>query len=155
MIMLLKKLYHKKLLLYNVSMRIVIISLIMLLLSLPASAEVLEGGVIYENGKTTTPFYFKGKLNSYGIQYDNDPYHAYYYDLNGNLIQKDVKDKPRYTYPHNTISYDAQGNVISRSRNVAPKDQYVYNPDGSFKAHWVGNKCYDANGNLMSSSREL
>lgn len=136
-------------------MKIVIISLIILLISLPASAQTLEAGVTYENGKTTTPFYFHGKLNSYGVQYDDDPFHAYYYDLKGNLIQKDVKDKPRNTFPHKTISYDAYGNIISISENVAPKEQYVYDADGSFKAHWIGNKCYDKNGNLLQSSRDL
>ena len=120
-----------------------------------AQCEVLKGGVVHDNGKTITPFYYQGKLNSYGIQYDDDLYHAYYYDTSGNLIQYDVLKNPRNTYPNWTISYDADKNIISKSKSISKTEQYIYNSDGTLKAHWVGNNCYDANGNLLSSKREL
>lgn len=136
-------------------MRIVIIVLTMIFMSGFAFAEVLQGGVIHENGKTITPFYYQGQSNGYGVQYDDDPYHAYYYDVDGKMNQYDVLDKPRNVFPHSTTSYDAQGNVISTSKSISKTEQYVYYPDGRLRAHWVGNNCYDADGKLLSSKRTL
>ncbi|MCI1273681.1 MAG: hypothetical protein LKG27_04510 [Clostridiaceae bacterium] len=122
---------------------------------MPASAIVLQGGVIHENGRTITPFYFHGTQTGYGIQYDDDLYHNFYYDLNGKLTQYDVLDKPRTQFPHNTTSYDANKNIISKSKSISKTEQFVYNADGSLKAHWIGNDCFDAQGNQLSSHREL
>lgn len=137
-------------------MRKFVICLFILFLGLPANSDaLLKGGVIYHNGKTITPFYYKGVFTGYGVQYDDDKYHNFYYDLGGNLTQYDVLDKPRDEFPHNTVSYDSTGEIISKSTSLSKTEQVVYNTDGSIKARWIGNKCYDANGNTLTSSRVL
>lgn len=136
-------------------MKTFLIFLTFILCLLPCNAEVLQGGIVHEDGRTITPFYFQGIQTGYGIQYDNDLYHNYYYDMQGNLTQYDILDKPRTQFPHITTSYDANKNVISKSKSISKTEQIVYNSDGSFKARWIGNDCYDEKGNKLSSRREL
>ena len=137
-------------------MRSFLLILICLIFTLPVQAEMLlKAGIVHENEKTITPFYYNGVQTGYGIQYDDDPYHNFYYDLYGTLTQYDVLDKPRNVFPHNTISYDATGEIISKSISFSKTQQVVYTPDGKLKARWSGNDCYDANGDKLTSSRVL
>lgn len=136
-------------------MKKILIILAFLFCIIPVSAEILQGGIVHENGRTITPFYFQGVQTGYGVQYDDDLYHNFYYDMAGNLTQYDVIDKPRTQFPHITISYDANKKIISKSKSISKTEQIVYNADGSIKAHWLGNDCYDAKGNKLSSHREL
>ena len=129
-------------------------SLILSLNSVSAQM-LLKGGVVRDNGKIITPFYYNGVQIGYGIQYDDDLYHNFYYDLYGTLTQYDVLDKPRTEFPHNTVSYDATGEIISKSISFSKTQQVVYTPDGKLKARWDGDNCYDANGNKLTSSRAL
>ena len=117
--------------------------------------KILKGEVFYDDGKTVTPFFYKGKLNGYGVQYDNDLLHNYYYDLSGNLTQYDVLDRPRNIFPNKTVSYDANGKIISYSESYSKSEQVVFNPKGVLIARWIGNVCYDSDGKMLSSRREL
>lgn len=136
-------------------MKKIIFIFIFIIFCFPVYSEVLTGGIIHEDGKTITPFYFNGKINSFGIQYDNDLYHNFYYDTQGKLIQYDVLDRARNEFPHTTTSYDSNKNIISISKSISKTEQFTFTPDGKLKAHWIGNECYDAYGNKLSSSRIL
>ncbi len=90
---------------------------------------------------------------TYGVRFDNDPYHNYYYDKNGNLFKVDVLDKPQNEYPHTSVAYDSKGNIINSTFVVSKDEQYIFNPQKKLVGHWVGQYCYDAN-NRIQMKRE-
>ena len=71
---------------------LIVITFLFVIFIQPSFAQVIQGGVqedmhvseiTHRDGKIITPFFYKGQQNGYGIQYDNDLLHAYYYDMQG------------------------------------------------------------------------
>lgn len=86
---------------------------------------------------------------SYGVRYDNDPFHNYYYDKNGSLFKIDVLDKPFNTYPHKSVAYNRYGAFKNATFVISKEEQYLYDRDKNLIGHWVGSACYDEKGNVL------
>jgi hypothetical protein len=56
--------------------------------------------------------------------YDEEPNHAFYYNILGNLIKVDVTNGQNY--PKKTYGYSRFGNLISVALEVSENEQFVY-----------------------------
>lgn len=90
---------------------------------------------------------------TYGVRFDNDPYHNYYYDNKGNLFKVDVLDKPQNEYPHRSVAYNEKGNIINSTFVVSKDEQYIFNAQRKLVGHWVGKYCYDANNRIQMTRK--
>lgn len=169
-----------------------IIILLLLLISVPAQAEVLTGGVKYsvEDAKiellhnrpnqadyllTQNNFidkdrnanYFallKGKTDfkdrilamfsdgSYAVNYKNDLKHVWYYDKDGTLINSE--ERTSLEYPYRSYKFSPDGELVNMTLRVSEKETFIFSPFGELLGHWVGNNCYDENGNIVMT-REI
>lgn len=163
----------------------------MVLMMLPACAEVLTGGVKYtvndakielqHNRPSATDFivsrnnfvdkdrnanYFallKGKTNlndrilalfsdgTYAVNYKNDLKHVWYYDKDGMLIN--VEFRTSLEFPYGSYKYSPDGELANMSLRVSKDETYIFSSFGELLAHWVGDNCYDENGNIVMTRK--
>ena len=86
---------------------------------------------------------------TYGVRYDYDPYHHYYYDIEGELFKVDVLDKRYDEYPHRSVAYNKFGAFKNATYAVSEDEQYLYDKNKRLLGHWIGNACYDGKGNVL------
>lgn len=82
----------------------------------------------------------------YGVRYNDDPYRAYYYTMDGRLSYVDKKN--RLEYPHNVSTYNLKGKLISTALYISKYEQYIFDMNKELTTHWVSNNGYDKNGVL-------
>ena len=87
----------------------------------------------------------------YGVEYKNNKYYEFYYDSNGELerIGKIVKFK----FPFKTCIYNTQGMLVFIAYTVSYRDTYTFRVNGELDSHWIGDWCYDKNGNIVGKRR--
>lgn len=103
---------------------------------------------------------------SYGIQIlDEDNYDKeYYYSSSGELNAIDFRIFPTTIYslqdflaseqtdsiyPVKIYKHDyPSGKIIIIALKVKKGEDYIFKPAGELQYHWVGNNCYDLNGNI-------
>ncbi|MEI3256116.1 MAG: hypothetical protein V8R83_12625 [Candidatus Gastranaerophilaceae bacterium] len=56
------------------------------------------------------------------------------------------------TFPTKSFKYGLSGYLEEISLYVSKKETYSFNANGQLKFHWINNKCYDLNGNLIKTS---
>jgi len=104
--------------------------------------------------KKIAGFYLFNKiLFAYGIKYNSDLFHIYYYNAIGRLTFVDILDKPHTDYPHTAYQYDKKGKLIGIVYNISEYDQYVFTPQGEFKSRWYNEKCYDEKAKIIMTRR--
>ncbi len=84
---------------------------------------------------------------SYAVTYKNNIKISYYYNPNGKLELIDFnigKD-----YPSKRIGYDIKGELNSITLDVSKEEQFVFNKNKKLIAHWIGNNCYNEQGELI------
>ena len=162
----------------------------MVLIMLPAGAEVLTGGVKYtvddakielrNNRPSVTEILarnnfvdpnhnenysalLKGKTTvndrilaifsdgTYAVNYKNDLKHVWYYDKDGSLINAEIRTA--FEYPFGSYKYGPDGELINMSLRVSKDETFIFSPFGKLLAHWVGNNCYDENGNVVMTRK--
>ncbi len=90
---------------------------------------------------------------SYGVNYYNDPKHVWYYDKGGTLINAEVRTS--VTLPYSTYKYDPDGTLVNMSMRVSEDETFIFSPHGKLLGHWVGEKCYDENNNVVMTRQIL
>jgi len=101
------------------------------------------------------PFYNKkGKLLAYGICYDKTPDKVFYYNRWGDLIKIEFNPTPN-TYPRKNIAYNTKGELYTVALYVAPGELYIFDKNGKFVVHWVGNYAYNEKGEELKITRRL
>ena len=85
--------------------------------------------------------------DTYAILYKNNMYYEYYYYLNGKLEM--VGKRTSTSYPAKSYKYDTKGKLQSVILYIRKGESYSFTPSGQLSAHWIDNKCYDLNGNLI------
>ena len=90
-------------------------------------------------------FYFKKQkhIYMYALQNKKDVSKSYYYDALGNLRYIDFNFGEYPEYPYYTIQYNMSGNPVSAIYYVSKDNQYLYEPDGTFKGVWYKHNLYD------------
>lgn len=84
-----------------------------------------------------------GLLLAYGIQYKNNMKNIYYYDALGYLRFVDFYSDTYPQFPYYALQYDTSGKLIGTIYFVSDYDQYIFNPDKSFKGRWYKEKMYN------------
>ena len=89
-------------------------------------------------------FYYKKQkhIYMYALQDKKDVTKSYYYDALGKLRYVDFNYGEYPEYPYYTIQYSISGKPISVIYNVSKDNQYLYNPDGTFKGVWYKHNLY-------------
>lgn len=106
--------------------------------------EALKKGELVLPERELGAFYvMKKMLVIYGVKYNNDKYHIYYYDALGRLAYYDVLDKPFDEFPHIAKQYDSSGRLVGVSYYISDYDQYIFDDKQNFKGRWYGEKLYD------------
>lgn len=95
--------------------------------------------------KDRTLAYFSD--NTYAVMKKIDPYHIYYYNSQGILMYVEKKDG--LSYPYKTYKYNTAKKLVNMSFRVSKGETFIYNKDGKLIAHWLNDKAYDDNGNVI------
>lgn len=129
--------------------------------------RALLSGIKYLKNRRVIAF----KNNSYAVQIiDNNNFDkAYYYNYLGELEAVDyrvypiniktlrdfnISDPSLYPYKIYKYSYPS-GKLISVSIEVKYRDQYIFDPSGQFRYHWINDFCYDENSNIVNSRKTI
>ena len=84
---------------------------------------------------------------SYAVLYYDNPFYSFYYSQNGKLISYTYKASQNY--PCNFKKFKPDGSIINTGYRVSEQESFIYSPEGKLLAHWLGNKCFDKNNNLV------
>ena len=85
--------------------------------------------------------------NTYGIKYFNNPLYSWYYSPQGKLISYTKRTKNGF--PAEIVKYKPTGEMIKYGYQVSEVESFWYEPNGELYAHWLGNNCYNRNGELI------
>ena len=85
----------------------------------------------------------------YALQNKKDVSKSFYYDALGKLRYIDYNFGEYPEYPYYTIQYSVSGQPISAIYNVSKDNQYLYNPDGSFKGVWYKHNLYSKDSKVI------
>lgn len=95
-------------------------------------------------------FFLKnGLLIAYGIQYKNNMKNIYYYDAMGHLRFIDIYSGSYPDFPYYALQYDTKGKLIGTIYFVSHYDQYIFNPDKTFKGRWYKENMYNRNAKVI------
>ena len=113
---------------------------------LAASAGYKE----YKNYNISAFYYKKQKhIYMYALQDKKDISKSFYYDALGNLRYIDYHFGEYPEYPYYTIQYSINGKPISAIYNVSKDNQYLYEPDSTFKGVWYKHNLYDEHSKII------
>ena len=102
---------------------------------------------IKETGDRYITYFSDG---TYGIIYKDNLYYEFSYNNKGGLTS--VGKRSSLVCPTKTYRYDTNQKLDSVTLYLTLEDVYVFDPDGKFVAHWIGDKCYDINNQLILES---
>ena len=100
--------------------------------------------------ETTDRFIVYFSDGSYSIVYKKNLYYEFNYNKDGKLEQ--IGKREGLTFPTKSFKYGLSGYLEEISLYVSKKETYSFNANGQLKFHWINNKCYDLNGNLIKTS---
>ena len=107
--------------------------------------KVLIKNGVKETGDRFIEYFTDG---GYGIVYKNNLYCVFYYDKNGKL--ETLEKRNSLIFPVKCYAYNVDGFLDSISLYLSEKEIYIFSVDGQLYAHWIGNKAYNKNGQVIS-----
>lgn len=119
----------------------------------------IERGIYYLDGSYGEPrrlggFYTFGILTTYAVNYKRDPNRAFFYSAKYGTLQKmDIVIGDSKKYPYKIASYSSTGELGAIGFFIAPNEGYVFNKNGKFLSHWIGEYEYTKNGKKIPWSR--
>lgn len=84
---------------------------------------------------------------SYAVLNYSDMKHVYYYASSGILMY--IENRSGNVFPYKCYKYNTQRKLINMSLRVSESETFIYNPAGELIAHWVKDKAYDKDGNVI------
>ncbi len=120
--------------------------------------EKYQKYLIDKNFEKNKTFISKGELkqkkyiltifadNSYVIHYKNKKT-SYYYQKDGKLIL--IEFMSNHRYPYKSVRYNSNGDLDSISLSVDSNNEFIFDTNKKLYAHWIGNNCYNAKGELI------
>ena len=84
---------------------------------------------------------------SYGVTYNSDLYHAYYYSTQGILEFIDVKTG--IEYPYKSYQYNIYGELNNMGLRVSKNETYIFSPNQNLIAHWIDGNAYNEKGEII------
>lgn len=90
---------------------------------------------------------------SYGVNYNDDKIHVWYYKNDGTLMY--IEEKTAIDYPYKTYKYTPSGDLVNMSLRISEEETFIFNKSGKLIAHWVGENCYDEQDNIIMTRKIL
>ena len=124
-----------------------------------------QNNIIDNNNKENISYLLKGITElkdrtlglfsdgSYAVNYKNDPLHVWYYDKNGTLIN--TEERSSLNYPYKSYKYTPDGELVNMALKKSETETFIFSPFGRLIGHWVGQNCYDENGNVIMTRKIL
>lgn len=110
----------------------------------------VASGIREDSDNFYAGFFLKnGLLIAYGIQKKNDMKHIYYYDAIGRLKYIDTYSDNYPKFPYYALQYSLSGKLIGTIYFVSSEDQYIFNPDKTFKGRWFKENLYNRNARII------
>jgi len=91
--------------------------------------------------------------DSYGVIYNDDKKHVWYYKNDGTLMY--AEEKASLEYPYRTYKYTPEGELVNMTMRVSEKETFIFDKLGNLLGHWIGENCYDENGNITMTRKIL
>ena len=110
-----------------------------------SSIGYINGNISVAVARKVVPFYDKGKLSFYGVQYDNDPSKKYYYSPKGKLLKYEINTF-NGEYPYKTMAYDTQGKLLNINLVVSDHESFLFDKNKKLIGHWLNNQFYNSKG---------
>lgn len=105
--------------------------------------EISDGRKEDEQNYYAGFFLKKGLLIAYGIQSKKNMGYVYYYDAMGNLRFIDIYSSSYPRFPYYSYQYNSSGKLIGTIYFMSQNDQYIFNPDKTFKGRWYKENMYN------------
>lgn len=110
----------------------------------------VSSGIREDGDNFYAGFFLKnGLLIAYGIQKKSDLKHIYYYDAMGHLKYIDIYSDNYPKFPYYALQYSLSGKLIGTIYFVSSDDQYIFNPDKTFKGRWFKENLYNRNARII------
>lgn len=110
----------------------------------------ISNGKKEDSDKYYAGFFLKnGLLVAYGIQYKKNMKNVYYYDAMGNLRFVDYYSDNYPNFPYYSLQYGINGKLIGTIYFISAYDQYIFNPDKTFKGRWYKENMYNRNAKII------
>ena len=110
-----------------------------------SSIGYINGNISVAVARKVVPFYDKGKLSFYGVQYDDNPDKKYYYSPKGKLLKYEINTF-KGEYPYKTMAYDTQGKLLNINLVVSSQESYLFDKNKKLIGHWINNQFYNTKG---------
>lgn len=111
--------------------------------------EITSGKKQNETERLAGFYRFNGKvMYMYGVQYNNDKYTTYYYDMMGNLRYIDKMSTNYPNFPYYSHQYRINGELAGSIYFTAYDTQYVFK-NKKFKGVWFKDTMFDAKANKI------
>ena len=79
---------------------------------------------------------------TYAVNYKKDLKHVWYYEIRTSL-----------EFPYRSYKYGPDGELINMSLRVSKDETFIFSPFGELLGHWIGDNCYDENGNIIMTRK--
>ena len=125
-------------------------------------AGKLSAGIGFN--RKLVPFYNKNnKLSFYGVVTEDQPNEKLYYSPTGKLLKYEIntfsapeqsayarltREASADVYPYKTIAYNTKGQLLNINLVVSDNEAFVFNKEKKLIAHWIGDTCYNENGEI-------
>ena len=138
------------------------------LLKVPAkklNPELVLQNITDKNNKENLSYALQGNVNlkdrtlaffsdaTYAVLYNEDKYHVWYYNQDGNLAY--MEERTDLSYPYKSYKYTISGVLVNMGMRVSKEETFIYNPQGRLIAHWLGTNAYDENGNIIMTRKYI
>ena len=138
------------------------------LLKVPAkklNPELVLQNITDKNNKENLSYALQGNVNlkdrtlaffsdaTYAVLYNEDKYHVWYYNQDGNLAY--MEERTDLSYPYKSYKYTVSGVLVNMGMRVSKEETFIYNPQGRLIAHWLGTNAYDENGNIIMTRKYI
>lgn len=90
---------------------------------------------------------------SYGVNYNDDKIHVWYYKNDGTLMY--AEEKTALDYPYKTYKYTPNGDLVNMSLRTSEEETFIFNKSGKLIAHWIGKNCFDEQNNIIMTRKIL
>lgn len=87
--------------------------------------------------------------NAYSITYKSDKNVSFYYDNYGKL--EAIGYIIGNSYPRKGLKYYRDGTLWATALIISPKEQFLFDMNKKLIGHWIGDNCYNEQGNLVST----
>ncbi len=125
--------------------------LFIFIFALPVNAQMISGNVEYQIEKDRKIAIFSD--GSKGVMYNNTPLIIKYYNSDADLIY--IETKTQEQYPHKAFKYTPDGELVNVSLRISEKESFIYNLKGKLIGHWVGDNCYNQNGQVVMTRKTM